>query len=435
MLMNQSMTKGRLSFMAFACGAAVVFSSPGAAAQTPPAEATPAAEPWYEAFRFRVFADAYASLNANFPKPQPGSNALRALDPNNGFSLSWVGADVSYAPSPIGGTVALRVGPSAERLARTCFSQTTRCDSEVEGLGLVKQAFAAWVPLRDLELDFGKFDSVFGAEVAESQDNLNYTRGALWWLGQPKFHTGLRAAWQIVPELSATALVVNGWNNTLDNNLGKTYGVELGLRPLPELDVELGWMGGPEQDDVALVSCATGTSYSAESGTCASAPGVPAHEDRVNRGGANAPKAWRHLADLVVRYRPLEVLELVLNADYGEQGTRELVLAGTTRTRRQEYFGTMLGARYRFDQTWAVAARGEYLGDAQGLASGISGLKLATGTLTLESKPVDQFVVRLEERADFALDATGDTEIFPRNVRGLSSQQWTTTLGVVVTTR
>jgi hypothetical protein len=95
----------------------------------------------------------------------------------------------------------------------------------------------------------------------------------------------------------------------------------------------------------------------------------------------------------------------------------------------------MLGARYRFDQTWAVAARGEYLADPQGLAARIRGLKLATGTLTVESKPIDQFVVRLEERADFALDAAGDTRIFPRNVRGWATEQWTTTLGVVVTTR
>jgi hypothetical protein len=430
--MNQSMTKARLGLIALAWGAAAMLRSPGAVAQTLPSDAPPAAEPWYEAFSFRVFADAYASLNANFPKPQADSNLLRAFDQNNGFALSWVGADASYAPSPVGGTVNLRFGPTAERLAGACLSQTTRCDSEVVGLGLVKQAFVSWVPLRDLRLDFGKFDAGHGAEVAESQDNLNYTRGALYWLAQPGFHTGLRVGWQIVPELSATALVVNGWNNTLDNNVGKSYGLRLGYRPLAALGFELGWIGGPEQDDMALVSCPADTAYSAQSGTCASAPQVPAQEYRVDRGGANAPKAWRHLADLVVRYRPMEVLEFVLNADYGEQGTRQLDLGGSTRIRRQEYYGAMLGARYRFDQAWAVAARGEYLGDPQGLASGIGGLKLATGTLTVESKPIDQFVVRLEERADFAL---GKGRVFPENVRGLSSQQWTTTLGVVVTSR
>jgi hypothetical protein len=426
--MKQSMTKARLGLVAF------FLSSPGAVAQTLPSEVPPALEPWYEAFSFRVFADAYASLNANFPKPQASSNAFRAFDQNNGLALSWVGADVSYAPSPVGGTVSLRFGPTAERLAGSCFSQTTRCDSEVVGLGLVKQAFVSWVPLREFELDFGKFDAVHGAEVAESQDNLNYTRGALYWLARPAFHTGLRAGWQVLPELRATALVVNGWNNTLDNNLGKTYGLKLGYRPLEELGFELGWIGGPEQDDMALVSCPADTAYSAQSGTCASVPGMSAREYRVDRGGANAPKAWRHLADLVVRYRPIEVLELVLNADYGEQGTRQLKLGGDTRIRRQEYYGAMLGARYRFDQSWAVAARGEYLRDPQGLATGIRGLELATGTLTVEAKPIDQFVVRLEERADFALDAAAGTRVFPRNVRGWSTQQWITTLGVVVTT-
>jgi hypothetical protein len=433
--MNQSMTKLRPSVAGVACGIIFALGSPELRAQELAPEAPPPAEPWYEAFKFRAFADAYASLNANFPKPQAGGNALRAFDQNNGFSLSWVGLDATYAPSPVGGTVNLRFGPTADRLAASCLSQVTRCDSAVPGLGLLKQAFVSWIPTRKLTLDFGKFDAVHGAEVPESQDNFNYSRGALYWLAQPAFHTGLRAAWQIVPELTATALVVNGWNNTLDNNLGKTYGMRLGYRPLAELGLELGWMGGPEQDDMAVVSCPAGTAYSSASGACDSALNVAAKDYQVNRGGANSWKAWRHLVDLVVRYRPMEVLELVLNADYGEQGTRQLKLDGNTRIRRQEYYGAMLGARYRFDPTWAVAARGEYVGDPQGLAAGIRSLELVTGTVTMEAKPVDQFVVRLEERADFALDAAGGTHIFPRNVRGTANQQWTTTLGVVVTTR
>ena len=36
-----------------------------------------------------------------------------------------------------------------------------------------------------ITLDFGKFDTIYGAEVAESQDNINYTRGVLYWFGQP----------------------------------------------------------------------------------------------------------------------------------------------------------------------------------------------------------------------------------------------------------
>ena len=133
-----------------------------------------------------------------------------------------------------------------------------------------------------------------------------------------------------------------------------------------------------------------------------------------------------------MRYRPLETLDLVLNADYGEQGTRLLDVKGDTRTVRQRYFGVMLGGRYALSQIWGVAGRAEYLTDPDGLAAGVSGLKLTSGTLTLEAKPADQLLLRLEERADFVLDAEGSKRIFPKGVREGSAHQYTITLGVVV---
>ncbi len=75
----------------------------------------------------------------------------------------------------MGGTLALRFGPSAKRYNSSCLAQ--KCDAAY-GLENVKQAFASWRPGGDsspVTLDFGKFDTIYGAEVAESQDNINYT--------------------------------------------------------------------------------------------------------------------------------------------------------------------------------------------------------------------------------------------------------------------
>jgi hypothetical protein len=141
------------------------------------------------------------------------------------------------------------------------------------------------------------------------------------------------------------------------------------------------------------------------------------------------------LGDLVVRYRPLEVLELMLNANYGEQGTRTLAAGGDTLIRRQRYYAAMLALRYALDETWSLAGRGEYFADPDGLVAGISQLELVSGTLTLESRPADRLIVRLEQRADFAVEAEGSTLILPKGTRSSSSQQYTTTLGVVVMTR
>jgi hypothetical protein len=403
--------------------------------RVPLAEASPAPEPNFaEGFDFNLFADAYANLNYNFPKPQDAAGTLRAFDRHQGFSLAWVGADVTYAPKPVGGTVSLRLGPSAELHADSCLSQTTRCDADVLGLGFVKQAFASWKPGPGIQVDFGKFDTPLGAEVSESQNNPNYTRGALFWFAQPLFHTGLRGSFQLVETFGVTALVVNGWNQTLDNNAGKTFGLQARWTPVPELGLSLGWLGGPEQDDSATVECEAERAYDPRSGNCSAAPGAPARSYTVDRGGANEWDAWRHVADAVISYRPGERWAFVANADYGVQGTRSIGTELATRLDNQRYYGAALGGRYVVCTGFAVAARGEYLNDEEGLASGNTGLELTTGTLTLESAPSPNLIIRLEGRGDFALEKDRDAEVFKRGEREIADTQWTSILGVVVRT-
>lgn len=204
------MTRTRLGIVT--CLAAISLGRWAQAQPTAP-EPPPPVEPWYEAIELRAFVDAYGSVNWGFPKPQKGPNEVtRAYDTTNGFALSWIGVDASYAPDPVGGTISLRLGPTADTYAGA------DADHDLEN---VKQAFASWKPGgadSPVTLDFGKFDTIYGAEVAESQDNLNYTRGVVYWLGQPLFHTGLRGTFELMPELSVKTLVVNGWNNSLDNN-------------------------------------------------------------------------------------------------------------------------------------------------------------------------------------------------------------------------
>ena len=415
-----------------------------AAAQSIAPAPPPPEEPWYEALDFGLFADAYASVNTNLPKPHEGSNTLRAYDQNNGFSLSWAGADVSYSPAPVGGAVSLRFGPTAEAYADSCASENTRCDAAVPGLTFVKQAYAAWKPLERLTIDFGKFDTIYGAEVAESQNNLNYTRGAVYWLLQPLFHTGLRAELDIIPELSIRTLVVNGWNNTIDNNIGKTYGVQAVARPIPEITATLGWLGGPEQDDSASIDCPEGTYYFPDTGACDPVAGAPAGTYVVDRGDANQPEAWRHLVDLVVAWQPTPALELVANGDFDAEGVRSMGPDLETRVDTQYAWGAMLGSRLALTEVWSVGARAEYVSDLDGFAVGVNDLRLVTGTLTLQADPTPNLRLTLEGRGDFAIDGglqdvlaspsevdDEKNDIFPAEVRDDVDHQVTVVLGVV----
>ncbi len=424
-------------------GALLVLSAPSVAlADGEEPEPPPPPQAWYDAFDLYAFADTYASVNYNFPKPQASANARsRAFDVNNGFSLAQVGLDVAYQPDPVGGTLGLRFGPEANIMAANAEPSDATF-----GLVNVRQAFASWKPggaEGSVTLDFGKYDQPFGAEVADSQFNYNYTRGLLYWWAQPLFFTGLRGTFELTPALTLKGFLYNGWNRTVDNNIGKSLGVQLALAPSDAFTAYLGWAGGPEQDDSDSIPCDPNTAYDPSTGTCITSPGAPGGSETVDRGDANGFDAWRHLVDVVLAIMPSESLSFLVNADYGAESVRSLNLDGTTATESQKWYGAALIGRYALDERWAIAARGEYYADPDGrgfldsTGTGVKGLSVASGTLTLEVEPTENLMIMLDGRGDFALDADapGAKKIFQKKARESSSSMITTTLGVIVKTK
>jgi hypothetical protein len=415
-----------------------------------PIDSASDALPWYDAIEFRAFVDSYLGLNWNMPKPQVGAppsggnRIVRAYDTANGFALSWAGVDATYPAEPVGGTLSLRLGPTAERIAGACVSGT--CDSAA-GLSFVKQAFASWRPVDALQLDFGKFDTIYGAEVAESQDNMNYTRGVVYWFTQPLFHTGLRVNAELTDWLTLRGLLVNGTNNTLDNNLGKDLGLQL-VATLPRsgdggtlLTASLGYLVGPEQDDYLVVNCDPKTEYFDPSQPTGCGQGAGgATSGTVDRGTSNT-KGLRHLIDAVATLTPIEPLTVQANFSMDLERVRDSI--DPTRFIQHSWWGIMLGARYAFVDEFAVAARGEYFADPDAYATNVANLfkptdpntappsdiKIVTGTLTLDYRPADYLILRLDNRIDWS-----NKQMFPKGLRSYSGTMPTTTLGVVVTT-
>ncbi len=412
---------------------------PATALAAAPRVTEPAAVPegdWYDSFDVRLFADAYFSWNYNAPKPQVGGNdVVRAFDSANGFSLAWAGLDVSHAAEPIGGALSLRFGPSARRYNSSCVGN---CDASY-GLENVKQAFASFRPGGGkFSVDFGKFDTIYGVEVADSQDNMNYSRGALYWLGQPLFHTGLRFNAELTQNLTLRALIVNGWNNTIDNNTGKTFGIQAIAHTARNeshdwLSASLGYLGGPEQSDIGGVDCPVGNVFDTSSPSGCSPSATPGPTTGTVDRPSNDTKGWRHFIDFVLTSDPLDALHLVLNADLGVERQRDAVASANFKS--HAWLGAMLGARYLLTSAFAVAARGELYRDKDGVTLGsVNGLKisdvtLTTGTLTLDYLSRKNLIVRLDNRLDHSTK-----EIFPKGIRELNGNLFTTTLGVVVTT-
>lgn len=409
--------------------------------ETPPADAD--VLPWYERIAIDAFIDSYYSLNYQTPKPQGGRNRFRAFDQNNGFSVAWAGLNLAYSDAHFGGVLELRFGPSAGRLAGA--------DADA-GLENVKQAYASWRPGGAdgiLTLDIGKFDTFVGAEVADSHLNYNYSRGLLFWLAQPYYHTGLRANLDLSDQVWLTGLVANGWNNSVDNNFGKTFGLQVNFATAPAasggaplFDAHLAYIVGPEQQDYAVIEdycdrAGTGETFNPFARGCDTQyPGASSDLAR-DLGGSNSE--LRHLIDLVVGVNPSPDLSLVANFDLGFDRGRvgSLVAEQPPGFTSQSFWGVSAAGRYQFTPQWAGALRAEILQDADGRVTAsddpyivnVQDLALYEGTLTAEYAPVPNLILRLDNRLDY-----GNERVFQRLLRTYEQWQFTTTLGVVVAT-
>jgi len=341
------------------------------------------------------------------PKPQYGV-PLRAYDQAQGFAVNWIGLNGAYTADPIGGTISLRFGPAAA-LYNVAAVTGGSADNSF-GMQNVRQAYATVKPADKLTLDAGKFDQPFGSEVPDSQLNMEYTRSMLFNLNQPVFFTGLRLDYAPVDAFDAKLILANGWNNTIDNNRSKTIAAQVMVKPADQFILYLGYAGGPEQTDfVAGVTPPAGST----------APGTPASDV------PDANSHWRHLVDLVADINPTKELRFLLNGDYD---TEDFGPAGTA-----TWYGANLAIRYIIADPFQATLRGEIFYDKHGnivSSGGTNSTTIESGTLTLSYVIASHFMLMLDNRIDAA-----DTAIFPKNTTDTAKTQFTTTLGVIASTK
>ncbi|HVP44175.1 MAG TPA: porin [Terriglobales bacterium] len=290
----------------------------------------------------------------NFNQPASRTTGLRSFDaPANQFALNMVElvADKpAETASRFGYHVALGFGNAMNAVNA----------SDPGGLGFaqyLKEAYLSYmVPVGSgLTFDFGKFVTPHGAEVIESKDNWNYSRGLLFSWAIPYYHFGARAKYAFNSKYAITGYLVNGWNNVLDNNTGKTLGVSFAWTPSKKFGITQNYMAGPE--------------------------------------GLNTNSHWRQLSDTVVTFTPSSRLSLMLNYDYGRGDYLPL---GT-----RPVFWTGVGGyvRYAFDSRYAVATRYEYYDDHDGFTTGTP-QHLHEVTQTVERLIGKGLITRLELRHD-----------------------------------
>ncbi len=381
------------------------------------APAAPAPGNWYDKFSVDAFADAYANINYNFPKPQFFVGVpTRAYDQAQGFSLNQIGFNGSYSSDYVGGTISLRFGPEAAIYNFPAVTNGTADNSF--GLQNVRQAYATLKPADKITFDLGKWDQPFGSEVPDAQLNFFYTRSLLFQLNQPVFFTGLRFDWAASDMVDLKLFAANGWNNSIDNNTSKTFGGQLMLKPMDSLIFYIGGAAGPEQSDFLPPPQLIPT-YAPSGMATGPVPGADSH--------------WREIVDLVVDFNPTSALSFALNGDFDT----EKDFGGGTLS--ETWWGVNLGIKYVVADPFAIALRGEVFGDNHGniLAINTASDPTATksmaesGTLTLSYVAASKLTLMLDNRVDIA-----NTAIFP-TLSGTNINKWvmTTTLGAIIATK
>jgi hypothetical protein len=296
---------------------------------------------------------------ANLDSPASQENAWRVFDhQDNSFVLDLAELQLLHEAKPGGAGFKLKL--TAGEDAKWIHSRGLGAPEDFFDL---TEAFAETVlPLGEgLRLRFGKFSTFFGAEVLEARDNPNTSRTYLFNYALPVSHTGLMLGYAFGDLLSVNLYLINGWDNTADNNQAKTFALGLASAPWPWLTLLLNVIAGPEQD---------GNTHD-----------------------------WRLLLDLVAVLKPMQGLAVTVAGAYGRDTVGGEAVA---------WHGFQLAAKYDPWSWFGVAVRGEFFNDANGFRTGLA-QELKGLTATLEFRLPAGFILRPEFRHDWSTQASFNT--------------------------
>ncbi|HUK35056.1 MAG TPA: porin [Vicinamibacterales bacterium] len=297
--------------------------------------------------------DVYWLYNSNHVAP-----LYQAFDTlYNSFDVSMAEVWLAKSPttdSPIGYKIRTTFGSAADLMASASgqFAKESPYKNIEEAYG----SYMAPVG-KGLQIDVGKFVTNAGAEVIEAKDDWNYSRSLLFQLAIPLYHAGVRLTYSPNDKVTLMGGVINGWNDVNDNNTGKSVMASITYKPNGSLSLIENYITGPEQP--------------------------------------NDNSDWRNLSDTVISYTVNPALSVQANYDY----TTDTV--SNVRTTTQGIAGYL---KYQANKWVALVPRLEYFHDANGApwATGIPGQNLTDATVTLEVKPADNFMWRIEYRGDFS---------------------------------
>ena len=302
------------------------------------------------------FVDTYYQVNFNHPNTgQPnldtGANFRFSDFRNKTISLNMLELILDKAPDAMGG-VEGRTGYHVSVGFGDGINLTNSFDpAGTEFAKYLKEAYFSYLaPVGSgLQVDVGKFVTPMGAEVIESKDNWNYSRGLLFTYAIPLYHFGVRAKYVFNPKYNLTGFVLNGWNNIVDNNSGKTYGFSFNSSPTKTFTYTVNYLAGPEESNGAF------------------GPTTNVGDAAVGVNGT-----WRQTWDAIATYTPNSKWAFMANFDYGRGDRVAITNSETTPltlTAPVKWWGGAGYVKYSPDANDYFAVRYEYFNDPDGFTA------------------------------------------------------------------
>jgi hypothetical protein len=210
----------------------------------------------------------------------------------------------------------------------------------------------------------GKFNTLLGYEVVNPTGNPLFSHGYLFNFALPFTHTGVLASYTFNDQWSATAGIVRGWDQALEDNNGSV-----------SLTGQVKWT--PNKVYSVLVNFITGP-------------------ERTNNSGD-----YRSVMDVVATYNPNDKWSFVVNADFGWESSASA--NGDT----AYWYGIAGYAGYKINDYFTVNGRLEWFRDEEGTRTGVTtNYYEATLGVNIHPLPTDRWgqylQIRPEVRGDYA---------------------------------
>lgn len=336
----------------------------GAVAPAPTQSLEPPPAPDATAITVAGYVETYYQLNVR--DPSNGTSNLRVDHRHNSITLQNAVIDVQGARGPAHARIAWQLG-AVPPLAYSAEPAISPAGSAPASAGPIwqhlQQAWAGGTTAGGLAVDAGVFLSPLGPESLAVKDDWNWSRSNLFF-ALPFYHAGVRVTRPLGGGWTGQAWLVNGWNDAVDRNHGKSAIIGAGYAGA-KTSATLLYNGGVERPP-----------------------------------GAAEGDAWRHLIDANATYAVSDQLSVLGHVNAGiEPGD-----AGTTK-----WAGAAAYVKYAVSSEVDLAARGDYFREWQGESGAMTAGAIffpvewvASATVTGTWRPAPNLLIRAEYRHDQA---------------------------------